>query len=212
MHSNTSRANADESQALHSVIEKLRQVIERSNTLHAPVAALQQLSDKLDDCLVLMAPHSGNNQRAMGYYNLNHGEQLNDLQPYSPFIGEYNPIAPRLVCRGEGNKVIGEVTLSGIYEGPPNACHGGIISGIYDQLLATAGTIQGKAGPTAYLHIDYKNITPLYQPVRFEVWVDRIEGKKIFVKGHSYCGEKLLSEAEALFINTLFSEKMPKET
>jgi len=205
MHSNECRASTEESQALHTCVERLREVMEKTNTLIAPADTLTVLTQKLDECLALMIPHSDNRKRAMGYYNLNYPQyKLNDLQPYSPFIGEYNPLAPPLNCRVEGDKVVGEVTFNELYEGPPDCCHGGIISGVYDQLLAMASTVQNNAGPTAFLHIEYKNKTPLYKKIRFEAEVVRIKDKKIFVTGRSYCGDTLLSEAEALFINKIF--------
>ena len=203
MHSNTCLVSPEESQQLKKVVEQLRQVMANTNTLIAPEEVLGSVQQKLDECLELMKPHSGQEERAMGYYDLDYGDNLNGLQPYSPFIGEYNPLAPPMDCRVDGERLIGEMVLNELYEGPPNSVHGGVISGIYDQLLAMVGTLQGKAGPTAYLHIEYKQVTPLYEKVRFEAWIDRIEDKKIFVKGQCIHNDKLLSEAEALFINAL---------
>lgn len=203
MHSNKSRVNHEEEQILQDVIAALRTLMKQTNTLVAPIETLKTLDLKLSQCIDFIQSSVTGNRRAMAYYNPDVGQKIDRMQPYSPFIGHYNPLAPPLDCWLEGNKAIGEVVLNELYEGPPNSCHGGVISGIYDQLLAMASIPLGKSGPTAYLHITYKGFTPLYKKIRFETWIDRIEGKKIYAKGCCYHEDTLLTEADALFIDLL---------
>lgn len=203
MHAFETRANKQERAALSEVVATLRNLIDQAVSCHVPADRLSTMNELLQQSLFGLKQASASSGRAMAYYDVNHDGDLNDLQPYSPFMGEFNPLAPPMVCRYEGAKALGKVTFSLTYEGPPNSCHGGIISGVYDQILALPGLQEGKAGPTAYLHVDYRQATPLLKEIEFSAWVDRVEGKKIFVKGESHCDGVLLSDASALFINQL---------
>jgi len=203
MHSYTTRANTHERAALSDTVATLRDLIEQVNSCHVPADLLNSVNATLQASLCRLNEVTVPNERAMAYYDVSHEGPLNNLQPYSPFMGEFNPLAPPMECRYEGGRALGKVVFSLAYEGPPNSCHGGIVAGIYDQLLALPGLQEGKAGPTAYLHTDYRQPTPLLKEIDFSAWIDRIDGKKIFVKGESYCDGVLLSEANALFINQL---------
>jgi len=198
MHATRSNATDEERQALHRVNQALRRLIEQSIRLKAPADTLDSLAQQLEQAAEQLDPHTST--RALEYYNPNYGDDINRIQPYSPISGNYNPVAPPLEYRTDGDKVIADITFSEVYEGPPHMVHGGIVSGIYDQLLAIACTCQDKAGPTAYLNIKYKQPTPLNKPLRFEAQIARIEGNKVYAEGHCFAGEQLLSQAEALFI------------
>ncbi len=56
------------------------------------------------------------------------------------------------------------------------------------------------AGPTAYLHVDYRRPTLLLKPLLFEGWVDRTEGRKSYCKGRIVQDDTVTCEAEGLFI------------
>jgi acyl-CoA thioesterase FadM len=65
----------------------------------------------------------------------------------------------------------------------------------------TSGVITG--GPrqrTAYLHVNYRQIVPINQELQVDAWVDRVEGRKIFVSGRLSDGDTVLTDAEALFV------------
>ena len=81
-----------------------------------------------------------------------------------------------MVLREE--KAIGTVTFGDAYEGPPNCVHGGMVALTWDHVMALANMLINARGPTAWLHVDYKKPTPLYAPLRFEAWIDKVEGKK----------------------------------
>lgn len=198
MHSTSSTATQEERQSLLRVNHALRRLIEQSIRLKAPAEILENLAETLEKTVEQFDQHTST--RALEYYNPGYGEDINRIQPYSPLSGHYNPVAPPLNYRTEGDKVIAEITFTEVYEGPPNKVHGGIISGIFDQILAIACTCQGMAGPTAYLNIGFKQPTPLNKPLRFEAKIDRIEGNKVFVTGRCFNNDILLSTAEALFI------------
>ena len=53
---------------------------------------------------------------------------------------------------------------------------------------------------TAYLHVNYRIITPIGVELHLDATVDRQEGRKIFASGRLRHGADLLADAEGLFI------------
>jgi len=86
------------------------------------------------------------------------------------------------------------------WEGAVGLAHGGVISGIWDEVLAAANAVRQTGGPTGILTVRYRKPTPLYEPLRYSAWVERIEERKIFVKGECTLRDQLLTSAEGIFI------------
>jgi acyl-coenzyme A thioesterase PaaI-like protein len=100
----------------------------------------------------------------------------------------------------ENKQMVGNVICTQAYEGPENMVHGAVIAGIYDQLLALVSSSHEQPSFTAYLKVDYKKPTPLYQPLEFRAWTDRIEGRKMFIHGQCTYRNEVVTECEGLFI------------
>jgi acyl-coenzyme A thioesterase PaaI-like protein len=125
------------------------------------------------------------------------------MLPFSPVTGRYNPISPPVevtITPGPPARVVGRVTLASPYEGPPASAHGAVVASIYDEILALAAIAGNAGGPTATLTVKYRRLTPLRTPLRFEAWLDRVDGRKAFVRGACYAGDDLVSEGEAMFV------------
>ena len=122
----------------------------------------------------------------------------------SPIVGLSNPLAAPLalaMAQEDGRRVVvGHVEFNAAYEGPPGNVHGGMVAAAWDEVLGMAQSLSGQAGFTGTLTIRYRSPTPLYEPLVFRAWVDRVEGRKIFVSGRCHAGERLTSEAEGIFI------------
>jgi acyl-coenzyme A thioesterase PaaI-like protein len=122
----------------------------------------------------------------------------------SPIVGLSNPLAaPLQLEMGEENGeryVIGRVVFNAAYEGPPGNVHGGMVAAAWDEVLGMAQSLSGQAGFTGTLTIKYRSPTPLYEELVFKAWVTDVEGRKIFTKGTCHAGDRLTSEAEAIFI------------
>ena len=120
--------------------------------------------------------------------------------PYSPVIGKLNPIAPPIQFDFDGKEVLAEHVFDAPYNGPPTAVHGGVIALVFDELLGTTGVMNESGGFTGTLTIRYHSMTPLHQPIRMRGWIDRREGRKIFICGTMHDGDTLCAEAEGIFI------------
>ncbi|GAA3743276.1 PaaI family thioesterase [Salinactinospora qingdaonensis] len=97
--------------------------------------------------------------------------------------GDTNPAAPPLSLERTDDGLRGEVTLSGAYQGPPGAAHGGWVAALLDQALGAAAGAAGMPGLTANLNVDFHEITPLNEPLSVEARVTGTERRKVFVSG-----------------------------
>jgi len=120
--------------------------------------------------------------------------------PFSPIMGRLNPASYGLEIHQEGQRAIGLVTLGETAEGAVGLAHGGVISGIWDEVLAAANAIARTGGPTGSLTIRYLKPTPLYEPLRYAAWVERIEERKVLARGECTLNGEVLTEAEGVFI------------
>ena len=128
-----------------------------------------------------------------------------DSHPHDHFqfdavLGLYNPLALPIEVSWAPPVARGDAWFTTAYEGPPGCVHGAMIAAAFDQVFNVANVKSGIAGPTAYLHIDYRRPTLLRRDLAFEGWVDRIDGKKVICKGRIVQDGAVTCEAEGLFI------------
>lgn len=181
--------------------QSLRQIIDSTVKLNAPLDTLQQLANDAEAIAAKMQPYS-NVRPIAAHGKIFDPNDVNHSAPYSPVVGRCNPLSPPMQMVLHDGKAIGEVIFGDAYEGPPNCVHGGMVALTWDHVLALSNMLLNARGPTAWLHVDYKKPTPLLTPLRFEAWIDRVEGKKIFAKGVCYANGEIVTEASGLFINT----------
>jgi acyl-coenzyme A thioesterase PaaI-like protein len=103
----------------------------------------------------------------------------------------------------DGVTMEGRFTRSHV--GGNNAVHGGMIPLLYDwhfgMIVSTAGLSPSR---TAYLHVDYRNITPIDQPLTAYGHITEIDGRKVFVTATMTASDgTLLTEANGLMVRLL---------
>jgi acyl-coenzyme A thioesterase PaaI-like protein len=191
--------NDESQQASRDLADALRRMIAQLALVRPPVdqlvratAAANAFADSLDELPV----------RSQAWEVSEAGLQPRDFVGHSPVSGPNNPIAPPLIMHlgndlTSDSPLVGEITYGPAYEGPPGHCHGGWVAAMFDELL---GYVQRAAGFTAYLKVDYRKPTPLNRRLEVEGWVERIEGRKRWIRGTCHLDGVLLSEAEGLFI------------
>ena len=87
------------------------------------------------------------------------------------------------------------------YLGANGAAYGGALPLLFDEVLGLIANEGGRGvARTAYLHVDYRAITPIGKPLEVHGWIDRQEGRKRYVRGTLKDGDQLCAEAETLFI------------
>ena len=194
-------------EALSAAVDGVRRLIANLRKTKAPGELLErvanrvrELSDELDE-----HDHPGpyaQRRLVLRMENMPPGaaETPAEFFPYSPVIGPLNAIAPPVEFRLEGREMHAEHVFDAPYNGPPTAVHGGVIALVFDELLGTTGAMLDTGGFTGTLSIRYESLTPLGRPIRMRGWIDRREGRKIFIRGTMHDGDRLCAQAEGVFI------------
>ncbi len=114
-------------------------------------------------------------------------------------------LPPWTVTESGPNGVTMEGHFTRSHVGGNNAVHGGMIPLFYDWLfgmvVSTGGTPPTR---TAYLHVDYRNITPIDEPLTARGRITGIDGRKIFISATMTAADgMLLTEANGLMVRLL---------
>jgi acyl-coenzyme A thioesterase PaaI-like protein len=106
----------------------------------------------------------------------------------------------------EGVTMQGHFTRSHV--GGNHAVHGGMIPLFYDCLFGrvVSTSYEGARTPTrtGFLHIDYRSITPIDEPLTARGRISEIDGRKIFIAASMTSADgTLLTEANGLMVRLL---------
>lgn len=129
-------------------------------------------------------------------------DQANGRVPQLPVRG--HAMVPQIrVTSAGGGRVEGTVEFGRWFMGGGMAAHGGAVSLMFDEALGILAAVFAKTiTRTAYLHVDYRALTPIDTELVVEAWVDRERsvGRKIFVRGELRRGDVVCAEADSLFL------------
>lgn len=120
--------------------------------------------------------------------------------------GHGHPMAPPwTVVEAGPDEVRMQGHFSRFHVGGNNAVHGGVIPLFYDfQFGLVVSAAARPDSRTAYLHVDYRRVTPIDVPLTARAWIDSVEGRKLFVRATmSDADGHVLSEANGLMIKLL---------
>ena len=110
-------------------------------------------------------------------------------------------LPPYEVVEVTDDAVVADLVFRDFHLGGNNAAHGGHIAVAFDDIGGFASAVAVQAvSRTAYLNVQYRSITPLNTMLRVRAWAERIEGRKVFIKGTMHDGDRLCAEMDALFI------------
>lgn len=130
----------------------------------------------------------------------------------SAWSGSLNAIAPPMrleVGDLDGRPcMLGHVRLSRLREGPPHSVHGGVMAGLFDEMMGASQGLTGRPGAvTGRLTIRYRRLTPLDTDLLFRCWVERDRGMRLDVKAECLLADSVgtdapvrTAEAEAIFV------------
>ncbi|MEE3750058.1 PaaI family thioesterase [Mycobacterium intracellulare] len=171
-------------------IDAVRTLQDHARAADAPDEVITEAADLLEKVSALLAPYDADEWASPS------GRRM-DL----PMRGNILTI-PMQARKGDDGRVHGEARFARFHLGRNGAVHGGALGMLFDSILGlSAAVLTGNPRQrTAYLKIDYRHIVPVEKELQFEAGVDRVEGRKIFVSGRLTDGERLLTEADALFV------------
>ncbi|RMI30900.1 PaaI family thioesterase [Nocardia stercoris] len=92
--------------------------------------------------------------------------------------------------------------FSRYYLGGNNAVHGGVLPLLFDDMFGWMMHYAGRpVSRTAFLHVNYRQVTPLQKPLHAVGTVDRVEGRKTFVSARLLDeSETVLADCEGLMV------------
>ncbi len=94
------------------------------------------------------------------------------------------------------------VQYSRYHVGGNNAVHGGMVAMMFDVMCGIViHSVNRPASRTAFLHVDYRNVTPIDVPLTMRGWASKVEGRKTFVNAELTDPDgTLLAEANGLMV------------
>ncbi|HEX3705981.1 MAG TPA: hotdog domain-containing protein [Mycobacteriales bacterium] len=173
----------------NELIAALRRAQDAIAAAAAPNDVLDAATERLREVADALSPYAvAEADRAFGH------------RPDLPGRGQ--AMAPAVMIDSQtSDEVRGRVTISHFYLGGGGAAHGGVPPLVWDEILGRLANSGGRTrSRTAYLHVDYRSVTPIDEELTFDGRFDRVEGRKRFLSGRMYRGEVLVSEASGLFV------------
>ncbi|MFN3005802.1 PaaI family thioesterase [Mycolicibacterium wolinskyi] len=112
---------------------------------------------------------------------------------------------PWTVSKFEADGVELHVQFSRFHVGGNYAVHGGVLPLLFDSVFGMVIHAAGRPiSRTAFLHVDYRKVTPIDTVLTARGWVREAEGRKAFVNAELRdADENLLAEANGLMIRLL---------
>ncbi len=112
---------------------------------------------------------------------------------------------PYMVTKFEPEGVELEVQFSRFHVGGNYAVHGGVLPLLFDSVFGMVIHATGRPiSRTAFLHVDYRKVTPIDTVLTVRGWVREAEGRKAFVNAELRDPDgHLLAEANGLMIRLL---------
>jgi hypothetical protein len=95
----------------------------------------------------------------------------------------------------------GRVRLPRYYHGHNDAAHGGAVGLFFDDTIGSfVASLGQERMRTAFLHINYRSITPLERMLDFRVEITERVGRKTFIRSDLRHGEMVCADAEMLMV------------
>lgn len=181
----------------------MRVVVERLTISDAPEAELTEAARRLEEYGERLKSHpirnryEGFGETAVAAPEQQEGGGHFD---FSPWIGLSNPLAPPIRMDSHDGRVFATVKFGSAYEGAPGCVHGGCVAAAFDEILGYAQTFSGQPGMTGTLTTIYRSPTPIHTELRFEAWIESVEGRKVTCLGTLHAADTLCAEASGIFI------------
>lgn len=114
-------------------------------------------------------------------------------------------LPPFRVTRFAADGVAMAGQFSRFHVGGNSAVHGGVLPLLFDWIFGLVVHAAGRPiSRTAFLHVDYRNVTPIDTPLQVRGRIDEVDGRKAFVSAElTDTDGALLAEAHGLMVRLL---------
>ena len=171
---------------------------------HADDQLLEELTDVLTKYSARFTAGDRQSRAVLGFHqhwdaHLADGDEVVS-NIYRPFSGAASPWSVDPVVRRRGDGVIARVTLREAHEGAPERSHGGVVAGLFDDILGCVLHVIGEGAFTGELSVRYENAVPLHRELVCECRVVAREGRKLYMTGELADGDVVVARTTATFI------------
>jgi acyl-coenzyme A thioesterase PaaI-like protein len=156
-------------------------------------ATWDEAADRVEDLVALLDP-----------YEAAEGEGPANRVPSLPGVGSLL-MPPWRATKFEPEGVELQVEFSRYHVGGNNAVHGGVLPLLFDSIFGMVIHAAGRPiSRTAFLHVDYRKVTPIDTTLTARGWIRETEGRKAFVNAELRDGAgDLLAESNGLMVRLL---------
>jgi acyl-coenzyme A thioesterase PaaI-like protein len=174
-------------------VEAVRTLQDHARAVDAPDEVISEAADLIENVSKLLVPYYADEWRSPSGRRMDLPNRGNFLQ------------VPAELTKTADDRIRGVARFRRFHLGRNGAAHGGSIAMLFDSVLGytAAKLTRSPYQRTAFLHVNYRHITPIEKELQIDAGVDRVEGRKIFVRARLLDGETLLADAEALFVRLL---------
>jgi acyl-coenzyme A thioesterase PaaI-like protein len=137
--------------------------------------------------------------RQLGKYPVDERDQIAGHLAETPGRGQAL-IPPVHLDEVASGRVRGHVTFGRFYLGGNGAVHGGALPLVFDELMGRLANTGRSPARTAYLHVNYRNVTPIETRLTIEAQLESEEGRKRVLRGVLRDGDTVCADAESLFV------------
>ncbi|MFY2786690.1 PaaI family thioesterase [Rhodococcus sp. MALMAid1271] len=175
------------------LLEALRTVQDLAVSTSLPADVTEAAAGKAEELIELMAPHV-----------VAEGHQTAGRVPGLPGRGSLLML-PWTIEQFDAEGVRSRGVFRRFHLGGNAAAHGGTLPLLFDDLMGLIQHAYGRPiSRTAYLHVNYRKVTPLDTELIVEGAVDRVEGRKAFITARlTDLDGTLLADCEALMVQLL---------
>jgi acyl-coenzyme A thioesterase PaaI-like protein len=179
----------EEGRPFAELIAQLRRVQTLANSIRPPREEAEAVTERLREVAGLLEPWVVPEQRALA-------GKRRDL----PGRG-HSLLVPFVADEQDDSSIAGRLVFDRFYLGGNGAAHGGALPLLFDEVLGMLGNSGGRTrARTAYLHVNYRAITPVDRELVLRAAIEREDGRKRFVTATLHDGEHLVADAEGLFV------------
>jgi acyl-coenzyme A thioesterase PaaI-like protein len=114
--------------------------------------------------------------------------------------GRANPMGLAARLWAEGDEAVLATTLGPAFEGAPGRAHGGVVAALIDETMGLVLSLTRTPAYTGRLCVTYRAPTPLDTALSVRARLAGREGRKLTITAELRDPERLLAEAEGLFI------------
>lgn len=85
-------------------------------------------------------------------------------------------------------------------QGPPGHVHGGAMAAVLDEAMGGACWMNGRRTVAAKISVSFLEMVKLETETRVESRIERVDGRKVYVRALLFDGERRVAESDGLFI------------